>query len=293
MELYQLKTFLAIARTGNLTRASAILRTSQPAVSAQLKALEDELGLALFSRTSKGMELTEPGRLLRAQAEAVDGAASELLALAGRLSGKVVGSCRIGLNTEAGALRIPALVDALAVSAPHLGVELVQGVTHQILEEVAAGELTAGFVFDRPPGAGLRCSVLARLELVIAAPASWRARLDGAPLSRLLEEPWVSPPEECPFHEATIALFRGAGGSAPRGVTADHEETILRLVAAGVGLSLLPAVTVARAVSSGEAIAIPAPGAASDLCFVWRPRDDGSPFLRPVLEALGRVWAKQ
>lgn len=290
MELYQLKTFVAIARTGNLTRAAAILRTSQPAVSAQLKALEDELGVALFARTSRGMELTEPGKLLRAKAEEVNASASELLALAGSLSGKVVGACRIGLNTEAGVLRIPALVDALAISAPQLGVELVQGVTHEILEDVAAGELNAGFVFGRRPRDGLRSLVLARLELAIAAPASWKERLRDAPVSQLLGEPWVSPPDDCPFSDETIALFRRAGGSAPRGITADHEETILRLVAAGVGLSLLPAVMVERAAAAGEAIAIEVPGAASDLSFVWRSRDDESPFVRPVLDALRRVW---
>lgn len=290
MELYQLEAFLAIARTGNLTRASTILKTSQPAVSAQLKALEDELGVTLFSRTSRGMELTEPGRLLRGKAEELHAKASELRALAATLAGRVGGTCRIGLNTEAGVLRVPALVDALSISAPHVGLELVQGVTHQIADDVAAGALNAGFVFGPRTPAGLATMVLARLELVVAAPASWRERLQDAPIRRLLEEPWVSPPEACPFHGETIALFRGAGGGAPRGVTADHEDTILRLVCAGVGLSLLPAVMVERAASNGEAIAIRVPGAASDLSFVWRPRDADSPFLRPVLEALRSIW---
>lgn len=292
MELYQLRTFLAIARTGNLTRASTILKTSQPAVSAQLKALEDELGVALFSRTSRGMELTAQGKLLRAKAEEVDTRAAELLALAGSLSGKVAGTCRIGLNTEAEVLRVPALVDALSITAPQLGVELLQGVTRQILDDVAAGALDGGFVFGQQAMTGLRTMPLARLELVVAAPVSWSARLRGAPLARLLEEPWVTPPEECPFHEGTIALFRSAGGHAPRGVTADHEATILRLVCAGVGLSLLPAVMVERAAASGEAIAIRVPGATSDLSFAWHIRDDDSPTLRPVREALRAIWGQ-
>src|SRR5512147_2193750 len=101
MELYQLRTFLAIARTGNLTRAAAILATSQPAVSAQLRALEEELGVALFSRTPRGMELTRAGETLRAKAEQVVAQAAELSAMAGAMAGKAAGSCRIGLNTEA------------------------------------------------------------------------------------------------------------------------------------------------------------------------------------------------
>jgi DNA-binding transcriptional LysR family regulator len=64
MELYQLRIFLTIARTGNLTRAAERLNASQPAVSSQIKALEEELGVTLFARTPRGMELTQEGRIL-------------------------------------------------------------------------------------------------------------------------------------------------------------------------------------------------------------------------------------
>ena len=69
MELYQLTTFVAIAREGSLTRAAERVFTSAPAVSAQLKALEDELGVKLFERTSRGMALTEAGQRLLEEAE--------------------------------------------------------------------------------------------------------------------------------------------------------------------------------------------------------------------------------
>jgi DNA-binding transcriptional LysR family regulator len=69
MELYQLRSFVAIAELGQLTRAAEKLHVSQPAVSAQLKALEDKLGLVLFERTASGMVLTAPGARLLAEAE--------------------------------------------------------------------------------------------------------------------------------------------------------------------------------------------------------------------------------
>ncbi|HEY5961824.1 MAG TPA: LysR family transcriptional regulator, partial [Polyangiaceae bacterium] len=78
MELYQLKTFLVIARTGNLTRAASELHASQPTVSGQLKALEDELGLTLFERTTRGMKLTEAGNRLRNKAQELTDLATEL-----------------------------------------------------------------------------------------------------------------------------------------------------------------------------------------------------------------------
>ncbi len=289
MELYQLRTFLAIARTGNLTRAAATLAASQPAVSAQLKALEDELGVELFSRTSRGMELTEAGRALRPRAEEVDARAAELVALARTMAGNAIGTCRIGLNTEAGLLRVPALVGALAGSAPPLGVELVQGVTRTILEDVSSGALTAGFVFGPPGRSDLQGLTLARMELVIAAPPAWRQRLEELPLEQVLAGPWVWPPADCPFHEKALGLARLPGG----GVTADDESTILRLVSAGIGLSLLPALLVDEARAEGQVIAVRGSGARIELGFVWRARDQGSPLVRPVVEALRRIWAEE
>ncbi len=291
MELYQLRTFLAIARTGNLTRAAALLATSQPAVSAQLRALEEELGLELFSRTSRGMELTEAGKILRAKAEEVDARAAELLALARGMAGKVIGACRIGLNTEAGLLRVPQLVEALARSAPQLALELVQGVTRSILEDVSAGRLAAGFAFGPHGRADLEGMTLGRVELAVAAPPAWRPRLEGASLAQVLAGPWVWPPADCPFHEQAVSLARTAGGGvAPGGVTADDESTILRLVSAGIGVSLLPAFLVEEAQREGQAVAVRGAGADIELSFVWRARDAGSPLLRPVVEALRSIW---
>lgn len=287
MELYQLRTFLAIARTGNLTRAAAVLATSQPAVSAQLRALEEELGVELFSRTSRGMELTGAGEVLRRKAEEVDARAAELLALARTMAGQAIGTCRIGLNTEAGLLRVPALVEALAGSAPRLAVELVQGVTRTILEDVSAGGLAAGFVFGPHGRADLQGVTLARMELVIAAPSAWKRRLEGLQLERVLEGPWVWPPRDCPFHATALALARAHGG----GVTADDEATILRLVSAGIGLSLLPAIMVEEAEARGQVLAVRGSGEEIELSFVWRARDQASPLVRPVVEALGRIWA--
>ena len=87
LELYQLRTFLAVAETRHLTRAAERVHLSQPAVSAQLKALEEELGVQLFERLHGGMELTVTGGQLLQHAERVLGAAEELREAAGRLRG--------------------------------------------------------------------------------------------------------------------------------------------------------------------------------------------------------------
>src|SRR5687768_6022630 len=100
MELYQLRTFLTVAEEGNLTRAAEKLFTSQPAVSAQVKALEDELGMRLFERKSKGMQLTQAGKALCEQARRVVNAARDFKHSADGLRGAVSGELVVGLNNR-------------------------------------------------------------------------------------------------------------------------------------------------------------------------------------------------
>jgi DNA-binding transcriptional LysR family regulator len=233
------------------------------------------------------MELTDAGRTLLTKAEAIDAGVAELVVLARSLAGRTLGTCRVGLNTEAGLLRVPALITVLAQSAPRLAVELVQGVTHTILEDVSSGKLEAGFVFGPQPRSDLRSLLLSKMELIIAAPPAWRARLEGLSLGEVVAQPWVLPPRDCPFHALARSLARVPEG----GVAADDESTILRLVSAGIGISLLPAFMVEEAEAEGRVMAWRGTGADIDLSFVWRARDDGSPLVRPLVEALATVWA--
>src|SRR5205814_14223 len=95
MELYQLRSFAAVAELGHLTRAAEKLHISQPALSAQIKALEDELGVALFERTPSGMTLTPAGQRLRPEATKVVIAAGVLSSHAKAFAGETTGRVRV------------------------------------------------------------------------------------------------------------------------------------------------------------------------------------------------------
>jgi DNA-binding transcriptional LysR family regulator len=98
MELYQLRSFAAVAESGHLTRAADRLHISQPALSAQIKALEDELGVPLFERLPSGMELTPAGRSLLAEAQKVVAAAQVLRSHASAFKGEVAGRVSVGTS---------------------------------------------------------------------------------------------------------------------------------------------------------------------------------------------------
>jgi len=106
MELYQLKTFVAIAEEGSLTRAAERVFTSAPAVSAQLKALEDELGVKLFERMPRGMVLTEAGERLLDEARRTLDSALRMRSAAERLRGAAQGVVRFGTVVDPVSLRL-------------------------------------------------------------------------------------------------------------------------------------------------------------------------------------------
>src|SRR5438552_7897423 len=128
MELYQLRSFATIAETGQLTRAAEKLHVSQPALSAQLKALEEELEFTLFERTPNGMVLTAAGRRLLAGAESVLAAAQTLQNDARAMKGEVIGKARIGTLSDPGFIRIGEFIGAATQRHPLLDLELHQGV---------------------------------------------------------------------------------------------------------------------------------------------------------------------
>ncbi len=287
MELYQLKTFLVIARTGNLTRAAAELHASQPTLSGQLKALEDELSVTLFVRTPRGMELSLAGKRLRDKAQEVTDRATELAVLAASLAHDSPARCRVGLNTTATALRLPQLVAILAGTAPRLSLELHQGQTNTIIEDVARGELDAGFFFGRCAQAGIASSRLAEVELAIVGPAAWKRALTRASWEDLMEKSWVLPPETCPFYGKTRELLLPLGRWPSDRVIADDEATTLDLVRAQAGIALLPASMVEG--EKGVHI-VRRTQTQIELAFAWQGARSEASQLRPVLRALGQIW---
>jgi DNA-binding transcriptional LysR family regulator len=131
MELYHLKTIITVAEEGHLTRAAQRLNTSQPAVSAHIKNLEEELGLRLFTRTPKGMRLTEEGSVLRIRAAEALSMIDTIRDEAGELKAEVTGTLKLGLHIDPRYLRIDCLLSHLQRIHSRLDFHLLQRWTWQ------------------------------------------------------------------------------------------------------------------------------------------------------------------
>lgn len=126
MELYQLRSFVTVADEGHLTQAAKRLFISQPAVSAHIKSLEEELGITLFTKTSQGMQLTKEGQVLKNQAEKSLHTVNELFQQAKLLQDELTGAVKIGLHIAPDFLRIGDFFSVMTENYPKLEFHLLQ-----------------------------------------------------------------------------------------------------------------------------------------------------------------------
>ncbi|WP_207263723.1 LysR family transcriptional regulator [Desulfovibrio sp. Huiquan2017] len=291
MELYQLRTFVAVAEEGNFTRAGKRVHATQPAVSAHIKALEEELGVRLFDRVPRGVELTQAGAELVHDAIEVLAAAQTLQARAVTLGGEVAGQVALGLCTDPGFLKATSLIDLMSEQFPKLNLKLIQSPSGVILSEIRARNLDAGFIFSGNPYRDLEAVKLAEPEYSIMGAASIRDELAAADAEGLSAFAWVMPASHSPFRELQLDIFNKFGIVPARTIGADSEEVIRALVLEGKALALVREDEGAAMLDSGLAAECALVGRHSvEVNFVYRKGEDDLPSLAAIIELVRRTW---
>ena len=144
--LRHLRYFVAVAEELHFGRAAARLHMAQPPLSQRIRGLERELGVRLFDRTSRRVELTPAGRLLLDEARGLLARADALTATMERLRGGELGELRAGVPPEIGASVLAELLTSFRAAGPDVRLELREATTGEQLEGLAAGELDVGVV---------------------------------------------------------------------------------------------------------------------------------------------------
>lgn len=291
MDLNQLKTFKTVAEEKHLTRAAERLYTSQPAISAQLKALEEQLGLALFERTPKGMELTLAGERLLEQAQQTLKAADELLNHAKSLQGEIVAQLSIGTNSELDFLRIPNALSLSQARYPMLELSFTNSMSPTILSDVRKGRLDSGFFFGENNLGGLSTFKLADIPTRVVVPSAWENRIDNDQPQLLGELPWVYTTPTCPFFTLKEEFFKSIGVRLKKkAVFVDTEESIKAMIKAGAGASLLRADDAERAEAHGWGIIWDAPTPSISLSIAALPNRLEEPAIKAWLDCIHSAW---
>ena len=293
MELYQLRSFVTVANEGRLTRAAQRLYTSQPAISAHIKSLEEELGVTLFVRTPRGMTLTKEGEQLKAQAETCLNAVNELFHQAKRLQGDVSGIARIGLNTSPEILKVSEFFSVMAATYPKLECHLLQSNSLRIPEKLRAGTLDAGYVYSEQQGLPeLEIIVLQTRRVVIAGPANWKEKITLADWADIVDFPWICGDEECPFYRIIYRKFRERHLQPSKVVVVDEDATLYSLVRSGIGLSLMIEDEAVAAEQEGTITVWKKDSFTLDLYAVYLQERRSDPVIQAILNGINRVWKR-
>lgn len=290
MELYQLNTFVKVADEGNLTRAAKRLFTSQPAISAQIKALEEELGVELFARSSRGMRLTTKGQLLYAQAAATLAAAEQLRHEAQQLRQELVGAVRIGVHTDFDFMRIGELHRLLHKRHPRVSPHFLGSMSVEILADVRRGVLDAGFFFGPCSQVGLSSTRLADVPMRIVGPAAWAKQVVDATLPELAALPWIYTSETCPFFALSQSLFADATAPPEKVAYVDSEDAVRELIRAGAGLSLLRTDDAQRLAAAGQVCCWTGEAPSIAVGFAVQRQRTAEPVIAGLRELIAEQW---
>ncbi|CAH2602863.1 LysR family transcriptional regulator [Rhodovastum atsumiense] len=238
MSLRALRTLIAIARHGTFARAGEAIGLTQSAVSLHVKALEEEFGTRLFDRSRRQPVLTEPGRKLVAQAE-------DLLGLYDRIpealsdDGALTGRLRLGAIQTALAGPLPDALVALRRAHPRLRVHVSSGMSAELARLVVGGELDAAITTEpvRPHPAELTWTPLYEDQFWVLAPPEQQGR---ALPQMLAELPFIQFDPQTWAGRMIARELRRQGLQVQQGMSLDNREVILRMVAGGLGVAVVP-----------------------------------------------------
>jgi DNA-binding transcriptional LysR family regulator len=290
MEIYQLRSFAAVAEVGHLTRAAERLHISQPALSSQIKALEDELGLALFERTPVGMALTSAGRRLLTQAQSVLSAAQALRHEAGALRGEIAGTVRLGTLADPEFIRLGELLSLTTQKHPLIRIELQHEISGAAFQAVSAGELDGSFYYGETTHPSINRLALREIAYRIAAPTAWSEKIATAGWKEVAALPWIIPPAISTHTQMATALFRKHGVQPEKFVEADHEAVVSSLVMSGLGLALIREDQAWEKAARNQICLWRDVRLVTTLQFIYLREREADPVINALLRLLKDIW---
>ena len=301
MDFRQLRYFVAVAEELSFSRAAERLNISQPPLSIQIKAMEEELGTVLLARTRHSVALTQAGKLLLDHAKtALQGLdrAGDLVRRAGRGE---AGLIRMGFVGSVPMLDLFSyLLGGFNQRYPGVRIDLQHMSTSRQISALALGEIDVGFIRASQqcrPGPALRVDTVWTNRLRLFLPARHPLASDAGPVSiRALKDQdfiGIAPGSGCGVHDFTNTACNAAG-FIPRVVQETHDlRTVLWLVAAGLGISLLPECYGRAGVANVVSRPLLAPHPESHISIVTRMSDDCQLLQRFVDHALGFTDAQR
>lgn len=254
VELWQLRTLVATAELLNFTKASETLNLTQSAISHQIKALEEELGTPLFIRASRGVKLTDAGRLAYQHAKKIIAESENMLQSVAHREKALVGTVRVAAATQALVYLFAPLFEEFMDLHP--SVELVfrtTTTTEQTVTGILDGAIDVGFASLAVYSPGLALTPIFEDELVLAVGKKHRfAGKRIVKVDDIRDERWILFERGASIRRATDAFFKEAGMVPEKALESNDTYFIKLMIERGLGIALMPGWSVKEEVATGE-----------------------------------------
>jgi DNA-binding transcriptional LysR family regulator len=285
MEIRHLRSFCAVADLLSFIQASRRLHLSQPALSAQIQALEADLGVQLFERTRRSVKLTGAGEAFRKEAQSILQAVEAARLRTQMIASGEAGHLRIGFVASAALEIVPAIVLAFRRSHPNVTLDLLNVRTSDQLTLLEQSRLDAGFPRLPAGSPELTITPIHREPFTLILPRGHRlARKKTITLREFEREPFVAYARQWApgFYDRWVGIFTKAGFSPTITQEAGEMATVLALVGAGAGVAVVPRGIVGRRPLTLVTRPLPANAPQSEIGLAIRT-DRHSPLLENLL----------
>ena len=259
MELRQLRYFVAIADHGSLSRAALVLHVAQPALTQQLRQLEDELGVQLLHRTAQGVLSTDAGKVFYEHALAILKQVADAQAAVVQSAERPSGSVTLGLpHSISGALALP-LLSAIRLRYPEITLQLTEELPGNLAEQLRAGRVNLAVLLDDGQLGGFATTPLVEEELryICAADAPLAAGRDSVTLRDALGTTLILPGLQHGVRPRIESIARAAGLHARDVIEINSIAILKSAILAGMGATILPVAPVLAEIERGAMRALP------------------------------------
>lgn len=273
MELAQLRHFVTIAQTLSFTKAAELAHISQPALSYQMKRLEEELAVKLFSRRGRSIALTPEGEIFLPMAQSLLARANEAVRMVRDHSGAQTGEVNVGILPSIALYLVPETLASFHQVFPRVRVNLIEGGDTILQQRVSAGAADFAIVGDIGTLTTLDSTHLGSESLyAVTSPSHRLANEVTVSLAQLRNEEFALPFPDYRFHGQIIEACRREGFEPNVAYHAETMGTLKGLVRAGLAVSILPALALVGVYRSGMAVLRFKEGLTRDL-YMLRSKD--------------------
>ncbi|UWU91538.1 LysR family transcriptional regulator [Bradyrhizobium sp. CB1015] len=295
IDLARLRYFVAVAEEGHITRAAERLDMQQPPLSRQIRLMERELKVQLFRRLPRGVELTSAGHALLPEAKSMLARFDRAMEITRRAARGEQGSLCVGIAPTAPFIPlVPKSIRAFREAFPMVSLVLEEGLSNEVVSKFDNDQMDVAFV--RAPqvlAQGVVVTPLQEEPMIVALPGNHpiakRGKAQSISLASLANDPFILiGPQGTGLHDETIAACRAAGFMPKLGQPAPRITSTLSLVAAGLGIAVIPSTMQSVRIAGIAYRRLRAPGPKAFLGLAFR-RSDPSPVLKQFLNVVRSI----